>query len=302
MDIMDIYDKNRNLTGRTHRRGEPMKDGDYQLVVHVFIRNSDGRYLITKRAEKKTYPGRWEGTSGCVLTGETSLEAALREIREELGIELQGPSGKLVCSVEHPEFNGIGDVWLFCMDVKLGDIALQEEEACDVKWADSGEIREMLASGRFVPAEGYIEEVFAEVMAAVFFPDKVSARTSFSVIAARYDGKWVFVRKKGYETYEIPGGHIESGENEEAAARRELYEESGATEFSIQKICAYGVTWGKERSYGALFYAEIEKFGEMPDYEMEERVMLDFLPDRLSYPYIQPALFERAEIFREGRA
>ena len=120
----------------------------------------------------------------------------------------------------------------------------------------------------------------------------------FSVIIARVGDKFVLCKHKCRDTYEFPGGHIEAGESAEAAARRELYEETGAVEFKLRPICAYSVE-GKNRvnsaggkSYGMLFYADVTVFDPVLHSEMECIELFDSLPDCLTYPEIQPKLLE----------
>ena len=88
-EICDIYDVYGNRTGKTFVRGEPLSDGQYVMVVDVWIVNSSDEILIQKRSlQKKDLPGTWATHSGCVLAGETSLQACIREPREEIGIQI----------------------------------------------------------------------------------------------------------------------------------------------------------------------------------------------------------------------
>lgn len=109
----------------------------------------------------------------------------------------------------------------------------------------------------------------------------------------------VYCRHKERSTYEVPGGHRELGESIEMAARRELYEESGAVEYDIKPVCVYSVE-GKtrvnqsgEESFGMLFYADIIRFEELPGYEIEEVRLFEDLPEELTYPLIQPILLKK---------
>ena len=87
MELWDLYDENRVPLGRTHPRGEPVPEGTYHLAVIVVILNPKGEVLLTRRAkEKAVCPGWWENTGGAALAGETSLQAILRELREETGL------------------------------------------------------------------------------------------------------------------------------------------------------------------------------------------------------------------------
>lgn len=148
-EIWDIYDENRQLTGRTQRRGDPMKPGDYHLCVHIWMQNSRGEFLITKRSPNKGFPNMWETTGGSALAGDDSLTAACREVREETGLVLDVSRGKVLFTVSGDNY--ICDVWLFRQEFSLDDVVLQEGETCGAKYANSEEIRNMLGRGTFVP-------------------------------------------------------------------------------------------------------------------------------------------------------
>ena len=115
----------------------------------------------------------------------------------------------------------------------------------------------------------------------------------FAVIAARYRGKWLLCRHRERATWEIPGGHREAGETPMQAARRELFEETGAVTFEIREICAYSAEVQGKRRYGVLFFAEIAQLGELPETEIAQTGLFDELPDELTYPLIQPKLLKR---------
>ena len=124
----------------------------------------------------------------------------------------------------------------------------------------------------------------------------------FAVIIAKTEGKWVFCRHRERDTYEVPGGHREPGETILETAKRELREETGAVDFSIQPICVYSVK-GKtkvnqgdnDESYGMLYYADITSFEELHS-EIAEIMITDTLVENWTYPLIQPKLLEEAKI------
>ena len=107
MEKWDLYTKYREKTGKEHIRGEEIPEGLYHLVVHVWIRNSRGEYLLSRRAaDRPTYPFFWETVGGSVLQGETSIEGAVREVKEEVGITLSPESGQLAFTKIRDTVNG----------------------------------------------------------------------------------------------------------------------------------------------------------------------------------------------------
>lgn len=131
----------------------------------------------------------------------------------------------------------------------------------------------------------------------VHFYDQVEDKLlKFAVIISKSCGKWIFCKHKERETYEVPGGHREKNESILEAAKRELYEETGAVEFDIKPVCVYSVT-GKtrvnetgEESYGMLYYADITAFEKELHSEIEKIEFMDDLPSAWTYPLIQPLL------------
>ncbi|HLN20196.1 MAG TPA: NUDIX domain-containing protein [Bacteroidales bacterium] len=129
-----------------------------------------------------------------------------------------------------------------------------------------------------------------------------SVNFTYSVICARYDQKWIYVRHHKRSTYEIPGGHIEEGETPDEAASRELMEETGALEFNIERVASYSVTIDGQTGWGRLYYAEVSSMGDIPDTsEIAEAILLDTFPEQSTHPGIQPYLFRRVNDFLSER-
>jgi 8-oxo-dGTP pyrophosphatase MutT (NUDIX family) len=160
VELWDVYDKNRVITGRKHERGIPLPTGDYHLVVSIWIVNSRQEILLAKRHPDKPYPNMWECPGGSALAGENSLEAVLREVKEEIGIDLSSCNGKLMKSERR--HNDFRDVWLFTHDFSVDDIVLQPEEVTDVKWVFILELESMFNDGIVVPSLGYYNSFFYE--------------------------------------------------------------------------------------------------------------------------------------------
>lgn len=148
-ELWDVYDENRNLTGRTHVRGEDLQPGEYHLVVHVWIRNRNGQFLMTRRSPNKGFPLLWETTGGSALAGDDSLTAALREVKEETGLTLAAGNGRIVRQYSGTDHHV--DVWLFEQDVALDNVILQEGETCGKRLSSREEILSGLADGTVVP-------------------------------------------------------------------------------------------------------------------------------------------------------
>ena len=157
-EMWDIYDETRRPTGMLHRRGDPMPHGMRHLAIHVWIRQPDGRYLLTQRAPNKGYPGMWECTGGSALAGDDSLHAALREAKEETGLTLKPENGRMLLQRTGEDY--YLDVWLFDQQVRLEDMVLQEGEAVGKMFASPQTILHMRETGELVPFT-YLEELFS---------------------------------------------------------------------------------------------------------------------------------------------
>jgi len=154
-ELWDVYDAEGKLTGRTHLRREALSPEEYHLCVHVWIQDSRGRFMLTKRSENKSMPGLWESTGGSVTAGEDSFSAALREVEEETGIILEPSAGELQFRYRGVSFHC--DVWLFRQDFDLSRVRLLEGETCGVMAADRDKVLELLDNDELVPYE-YIRD------------------------------------------------------------------------------------------------------------------------------------------------
>ena len=95
MEQWDIYDENKQKTGRTMNRNDwNMQPGDFHLTVLGVLRRPDGTYLITRRRmDKEWAPGCWEVPGGGVRAGESAEDAVKREILEETGVDVSNADG-----------------------------------------------------------------------------------------------------------------------------------------------------------------------------------------------------------------
>jgi 8-oxo-dGTP diphosphatase len=131
----------------------------------------------------------------------------------------------------------------------------------------------------------------------LFIPD---SKLIYSVISAKFESSWIFVRHHKRSTWEIAGGHIEKGETSFEAASRELMEETGAVKFNLDCIATYSVKKDGETGWGRLYLAEVFEIDPVPDIsEIAEIIFLDHLPENLTHPDIQPHLFKKSVEFLE---
>lgn len=161
MEVWDIYDMFRRPTGRTMLRGQKVQEGDYHMVVHVIIFNSKGQMLIQQRQScKKSFPDAWDiSVGGCAIQGESSQQAAMREVREELGLTIDLRDTAPDMTLAFP--GGFDDMYIVEMELEPDKLRLQEEEVQAVRWAEREEILAMLRSGEFVSYRpGLIEVLF----------------------------------------------------------------------------------------------------------------------------------------------
>ena len=131
-----------------------------------------------------------------------------------------------------------------------------------------------------------------------FYDNVADDLLKFAVIISKTEGKWVFCKHRERNTYEVPGGHREAGENILDTAKRELYEETGAIEFDIKPVCVYSViaedNFDGAETFGMLYYADIKSFEPELHSEIEKIIITEDLVSDWTYPLIQPRLLEEA--------
>lgn len=151
MEQWDIVNGFREKVGKTWIRGDEMSEGDFHQVVHIWIMNKNGQFLIQQRQPWKIgWPNIWDcSAAGSVLMGETSEMGAIRETKEELGIELQMEHAEVIFTVKFSR--GFDDHWLVKQDIDVEKLNLQYEEVADAKWATVDEILELVERGDFIP-------------------------------------------------------------------------------------------------------------------------------------------------------
>lgn len=163
MELWDVLDINGQKTGKTVQRGNGVLDeGEFHLVVHLWLVNSDGEFLIQKRSSsRETSPGLWDITGGSAVVGESSIETLLRETEEELGVLLDLEKIPNPIRWVHADRGGIVDIYFVQQDVPIEQFKPCPVEVEAVRWETSPKIKQMISDGTFWSADSRYFEVLA---------------------------------------------------------------------------------------------------------------------------------------------
>lgn len=170
MEKRDLYDINRNLTGETIYKGEPIPQNKYIVVVLSIMQNSKNEFLIQKRALEKD--GLYGSTGGHPKSGESSLEGILTEIKEEIGLTLNPKELELIYSGREDTKHVFFDIYYLKKDLSISDLTLQKEEVESVEWASIDRIKSLIEDNLFL--ESHAEEFFRTI--------DIFAKRSISII------------------------------------------------------------------------------------------------------------------------
>lgn len=160
MEKWDLYDKDFNKLNRFAYRGDTLADDEFHLVINAWIINDNNEFLITQRCANKSHPFMWECTGGSASFGESDLDACAREIKEELGIDINLKTAKFI-GQKNRYYKGCPDilrVYLFRDNTPLNKIKIQEDEVMNVMWATKEEILELYKNSKF-EANAFFNEV-----------------------------------------------------------------------------------------------------------------------------------------------
>lgn len=152
-ELWDIYDINRNKTGKTAERDvDILKEGEYHIIVNAIIMNSKNEILISKRAPHKKFGLMWECNGGSILAGETSLDGMLRELKEELGLVFSKEEAIFLKEFRRDKLpQDFKDLWLFRRDIDIKDVTFPDGEAIEAMWVSIDKFLEMYENKEIVP-------------------------------------------------------------------------------------------------------------------------------------------------------
>ena len=153
MELWDLLDKDGNPLGIQHVRSGILPEGAYHRTVEIFTVNSQGQLLVTLRdPNKETYPDMWEFTGGSVISGEDSMNAAIRELQEETGIVRT--ADEMLFLMTNPGKTALMDIYLTFCDADVSELTMQAGETVEAKWVTFGEFEKMIDDG-LVPEPVY---------------------------------------------------------------------------------------------------------------------------------------------------
>ena len=234
MEVWDAYNKEfEKIEGMTLIRGESIPDGFYHLVSDVIVRHADGTYLLMQRDSRKHFGGMWEATAGgSALKGEGPLACAIRESREETGIESEALTevGRVVNDHNHTLY-----VEFLCVtDCEKEQVTLQEGETSAFKWVTKDELismkKEELITERM---QRFVDELKPSDISYVISNSKFNYRVCGIMI---HDDKILAMHDERSPYFYLPGGRVKMGETAEQAILREIQEELNITALIIRPL------------------------------------------------------------------
>ena len=157
-EYFDLYSKTREPLNKTAKRGSVLEKDEFHIIVLGILVNENGEILLTRRSQIKSMPGKWECTAGSVIAGENSEEAIKREIKEEIGIDIDIKKASIIS--EYFEDDGIFDIWKIDTTIKLSDLVLQYEEVDKALYATISQIKEIIDLGNATLSLGEVVKLY----------------------------------------------------------------------------------------------------------------------------------------------
>lgn len=164
-EYWDLLDINGNKTGEIHPRGKNLPEGKYHKCVDVWLYNNKGEVLLSKRAQNRpTFPGYWEPTGGAILAGEESLDGAVRELKEELGIDIDKNTATLLHTKTRDwdddyVYNDLVDIWIFPFNENFNFDEATTYEVVEYCWISPKEFNTLLESKKLVDNLEYYNDI-----------------------------------------------------------------------------------------------------------------------------------------------
>lgn len=162
MEIIDLYNKEKQKLNKTFKRGkDKLNKDEYYLLEQIWIINKNKEILLTQRNKNKSYGGLWEPTTGHVKTKEKDIEGALRELKEELNITVKKQE---LTYIKHIIIDSkIIDIWLLNKDIKLEQITKKQDEVTNIKYVSIQKFKEMQNNNELTPNLEYFIDIYKKI-------------------------------------------------------------------------------------------------------------------------------------------
>lgn len=146
-EFMDIYDDTKNKTDKIINRKliDSLNENEYIIIVHAWIINSKKEILMTQRSLNTNRGGKWEDTHGGLKQGETSINGIIRELKEELGIEIKQEELKLYKTLKKDKV--FRDIYVIYKDISLNSITFNDGEVMGCKYVSIDEFKNIIDKG-----------------------------------------------------------------------------------------------------------------------------------------------------------
>jgi len=165
-EIWDCYNEKRKKIGKDILRNKPdFKDGEFHIVEEVWIINLKGEILLTQRSKnKKEFPLKWECTAGSILKGENTVDGALREVSEEIGVHLNKEDLIYLEQKIDRRYHAIVDKWIVRKDILLSSLKFSDREVQDAKYVSIDEFKSMMDRGDIRDTFEYIYDKYDYIL------------------------------------------------------------------------------------------------------------------------------------------
>ena len=167
-ELIDVYNSKKEKTGKIveRKRGTSLEKGEYIISVTCWIINKDGRILLTQRKPDKHNGGKWEPTTGLVVSGESSLQGIVRELNEEIGVNINQSEITLIKEIieERTDISFFRDIYLIRKDIDLNVIKYNDGEVVNAKYVTIDEFNSMLLNSETLEYLKYFSTLYKEII------------------------------------------------------------------------------------------------------------------------------------------
>ncbi len=147
MEYLQVFNKNKEKINERVSRENKLKlpDDKYFMIVLIFMENSDGEFLLQKTSKDRN--SIIATTGGHVTYGDDGFKTAIKEVKEELGLDLDKKELTYIDTLTYRK--AFQEIYYVCKDIDITSLTLQKEEVECVKWYTVDEIRKLIENDEF---------------------------------------------------------------------------------------------------------------------------------------------------------